>query len=74
MTKARKKGETAYSPQIEGAKENWHGAVRFDWTDGGLGIVQRIGWVGTKSTERVLLTPVQVRELVAFVRRCKEAK
>lgn len=60
--------KTRYSLDIEGDKGNYHAAVRFDYTNGYIGIDQ---WItGRNATcDRVLLTPVQVQELIAFVRR-----
>jgi hypothetical protein len=57
---------TNYSERIPGEPGNHHFAVRFDLTTGGyVGISQ---YEGEGLTDRVLLSPTQVRVLVAFVR------
>jgi hypothetical protein len=60
-----KSGTTEYSAEIEGTTGNYNYPVRFDITDGFLGVDQ------TKDgqIERVLLSPQQVKELIAFVKR-----
>lgn len=61
------KGETVYSDKIEGTRGNYAWPVKFDFTDGFVGIDQyRNG-----EMDRVLLSQVQVRELIAFVKRCE---
>lgn len=69
MSRVRKlaKGTTQYSLEIEGMKENYYSSVRFDITDGVVGIDQ---W-NRATAERVLLSPVQMQELVAFWNRYK---
>jgi hypothetical protein len=62
-------GITDYSDVIKGERRNHDHAVRFDVTDGFVGITQYsdtpVGRVG----DRVLLSPVQWRALVEFVGR-----
>jgi hypothetical protein len=58
-------GTTRYSAQIDGNKGNYGTAVRFDLTDGYLGID---GYKGHGVTERILLSPTQVKKLLAFVK------
>lgn len=65
--KERETGETTYSEEFPGDKRNWDWPVRFDFTDGYLGITQTAG-----STERVLLARSQLDELVRFVRERRE--
>jgi hypothetical protein len=60
------RGITAYGVKIEGIPQNYSWAVSFDITDGLVGISQCQGEAGT---DRVLLSPTQVEELIAFVRR-----
>ena len=57
--------DTRYSKRIKGAPSNWNLAARFDLTEGHLGIVN---FDGPKVTDRVLLSPEQVRELRKFLR------
>ena len=58
------KNETIYSLKIKGSPCNYNEAVAFDITDGNLGIDQfKTGHV----IERILLSPKQVKELIAFV-------
>lgn len=59
-------GITVYSLTIEGAKGNYNLPVRFDITDGFLGIDQ---YDNDVLQDRVLLSPVQFSELLAFVKR-----
>jgi hypothetical protein len=59
---------TEYSLKIEGMQGNYNYAVQFDITDGFLGIDQI---KDDGEIDRVLLSPMQVKELIAFVRRCK---
>jgi hypothetical protein len=56
-------GRTTYSEKIKGSPRNYGWAVRFDLTDGYLGITQ---FEGEAVKDRVLLSPAQVRELVNF--------
>lgn len=60
-----KKGETIYSDQIEGRRENYHWSVKFDLTDDSLGISQ----FDDDEIHRVLLSGNQVKELVKFLGR-----
>lgn len=60
------KGRTIYSDQIAGARGNYNWPVRFDSTDGHLGITQT---EGDKVKDRVLLSPKQVQELIKFCQR-----
>lgn len=62
----RNKGITHYSLKIEGAPCNYRWSVQFDITDGIVGIDQ---YVDGELKDRVLLTDMQVKELIAFVRR-----
>lgn len=64
----RVKGETKYSKQIEGDRANYYWPVRFDVTDGFVGITQYQSTTNDK-IERVLLSPVQVKQLISFVKR-----
>jgi hypothetical protein len=58
---------TKYSEQIKGDKRNYNWPVRFDMTTGGfLGISQLEGLDTVR--DRVLLSPNQVKELVAFIK------
>lgn len=59
-----RKGITVYSERIKGSPRNYNWQVRFDLTDGYLGISQI---EGDQVKDRVLLSPAQVRELVEFV-------
>lgn len=56
---------TIYSDKHPGDAGNYRWLVRFDRTSGYLGITQ---WRDDIWTERVLLSPSQVRALLAFVR------
>ena len=56
-------GQTTYGEKIKGTAGNYSWQVRFDLTDGYLGINQ---YDGETLKERVLLSPAQVRELVNF--------
>lgn len=64
-------GRTTYSEKIKGARGNYDWAVRFDLTDGYLGVNQ---YEGEKLKERILLSPAQVRELLNFVTGKKAAR
>jgi len=57
-------GLTTYSEKIKGSEGNYDWEVRFDLTDGFLGITQ---FEGQTVKDRVLLSPAQVRQLLAFV-------
>lgn len=57
-------GRTIYSEKIKGVPSNHNFAVRFDDTDGHLGITQ---FDGEAVSDRVLLSPDQVRKLLNFV-------
>ena len=59
-------GITHYSVSAQGARGNYQQEARFDWTDGYLGIVQS---GGPRNLDRILLSPSQVRALIAFVKR-----
>lgn len=56
-------GRTSYSEKIKGSPRNYGWTVRFDLTNGCLGITQ---FEGETVKDRVLLSPAQVRELVNF--------
>lgn len=60
------KGQTHYSDEIPGAKQNYDLSVTFDLTDGFLGISQKDAGV---VKDRVLLSPKQVEELTKFLAR-----
>ena len=66
-----KTGLTHYSQEVPGTPMNHGFVVRFDLTDGYLGVSQR----GRDSTwtNRVLLSPDQIQALLAFVRLKPEA-
>ena len=59
-----RKGITNYSERIKGSPRNYNWSVRFDLTDGCLGISQI---EGDEVKDRVLLSPTQVRGLIDFV-------
>jgi hypothetical protein len=58
------KGRTYYGEKIKGSPGNYGWQVRFDVTNGYLGISQYDGEI---LKDRVLLSPAQVRQLVEFV-------
>lgn len=58
------KGLTTYSEKIKGNSGNYNAQVRFDLTDGYLGITQ---FDGAEVRDRVLLSPAQARDLLNFV-------
>ena len=60
-----KNDETEYSLKIEGTRGNYDWSVQFDITNGFVGIDQ----ITDGEIDRVLLSPTQVKELIAFVRR-----
>lgn len=65
-----KADEIVYSEKIKGAPRNYRFAQRFDLTgDGVLGIQQ---FDGDKAVDRVLLSPQQVKCLIAFLREHKQ--
>ena len=57
-------GLTHYSAIVTGTSQNWHQDVRFDKTDGYLGISARQDghW-----KDRVLLTPTQIIALLKYL-------
>jgi hypothetical protein len=55
---------TEYSDEFAGNKRNYNLPVRFDLTGGYLGITQS---PGSGHSERVLLTPAQVRRLIGWL-------
>jgi hypothetical protein len=61
---AKNSGRTIYGEKIKGVPGNYNFAARFDITDGYVGITQ---YDGEAVTDRVLLSPAQVRELLNFV-------
>lgn len=63
---ATEEGVTNYSEKIDGEKRNHHKTARFDLTDGFLGITQTDS---DRVVDRVLLSPHQVKKLLAFVGR-----
>lgn len=58
-----RRGHTYYSKKVKGAQGNYDWPVRFDRTDGYIGVNQ---YDGEALKDRVLLSPAQVRELVKF--------
>lgn len=58
-------GRTTYSEMIKGTHGNFNWPVRFDLGDGYVGITQFDG--DGAVADRVLLSPEQVRELLAFL-------
>lgn len=58
-------GITTYSKDIPGARGNYEWPVRFDVTDGFVGVTQ---FDGNKVKDRVLLSPEQVKKLIAFIK------
>ena len=59
------KGEMRWSKEVAGDDGNYDWPVTFDVTDGYIGITQEHG--KERPIERVLLSPAQVRALLAFV-------
>ena len=57
-------GRTTYSEKVKGARGNYNWIVRFDLTNGYLGITQ---FEGDTVKVRVLLSPAQVKELLEFI-------
>lgn len=55
---------TVYSDRVQGDVGNFDWTVRFDVTDGYVGISQ---W-GDSGCERILLSPAQMKALFEFVR------
>jgi hypothetical protein len=68
---AKNTGRTTYSEKIKGDRGNFDWQVRFDLTDGFLGITQ---FDGEAVKDRVLLSPAQAKELVEFVSGKKTAR
>jgi len=68
---ARNNHLTTYSEKIKGDPGNYGWQVRFDLTDGYLGITQ---FDGEAVKDRVLLSPAQVRHLLAFVTEKKKSR
>ncbi len=60
------KGRTYYSEDCEGNRRNYGWPVRYDVTDGYIGVTQMDG---NKVKDRVLLSPKQVKKLVEFIGR-----
>lgn len=58
-------GITNYSAHVPGEVRNHHRPLRFDYTDGFIGIQEYEP--GGQIGERVLLSPKQWRELLKFV-------
>lgn len=58
---------STYSNELKGAKGNFNQPARFDMSRGFLGITQKT----EAGIDRVLLSPGQVRALVAFVQKSK---
>lgn len=65
------KGRTYYSEKIRGTPRNFNAQVRFDITDGYIGITQ---FDGLSVSDRVLLSPGQVRQLIEFVAKKKKSR
>jgi hypothetical protein len=57
------KERTTYSEKFKGDKGNYGWPVSFDVTDGYIGISQ----TGDTETERVLLSPSQVKAMLLFL-------
>lgn len=66
-TKAAARGMTVYSRRESGDTGNHRRAVRFDVTDGYVGITEYGGDDGTIVLERVLLSPKQWFALKRFM-------
>ena len=62
------RGRTEYSERVEGNRGNHNFGARFDMSDGYLGITQ---FDGDAIPDRVLLSPRQVQELLAFIDKMK---
>ena len=60
--------ETEYSDEYAGDERNYGLAVRFDQSDDGYVGISQNQMSGRQSMDRVLLSPAQVRALLAFVR------
>lgn len=60
-----RKGVTTYSREIKGAAGNYNWSAYFDHTDGYIGIRQH--------GEAILLSPAQVKALLAFVTETKRS-
>jgi hypothetical protein len=60
------RGDTTYSDEVPGERMNYDWAVRFDKTDGFIGITQYDEH--GKLKDRVLLSPDQLKALVVFAR------
>jgi hypothetical protein len=60
---------TYYGQPVDGEPGNHNLSARFDWTRGYLGITQKGGEWGAAGnvTDRVLLSPAQVRVLRTFL-------
>jgi len=56
------RGISYYSHDIKGERGNYEWSARFDFTDGYVGINQ-----DGNETQRVLLSPKQVKALIAFI-------
>jgi hypothetical protein len=66
MTQMMEEDQTVYSEIVDGDKANYDWRVRFDLTGGKyLGITQ---YEGDAVKDRILLSPNQVSELLAFLR------
>jgi hypothetical protein len=65
------KSITQYSTKIEGTWGNYKWPVSFDISNGFVGINQ---YEGETIKDRILLLPLQVQELIAFVNRQAEGK
>lgn len=65
MAKAKESGITYYSDKVAGAKANYDRAIRYDYTDGFVGIT---AFEGAKVVDRVLLSPIQVGRLLEFLK------
>ncbi len=62
-------GVTTYGKEIRGARGNYYWSVRFDAIDGFIGICQ---YENGDLKDRILLSPKQVDELMAFIRKCRQ--
>ena len=65
----KERGLTDYSERIQGEIRNHERAVRFDYTDGFVGINAYEGNASDAAlTDRILLSPGQWKAIVAFVK------
>lgn len=65
------RGRTYYSEKIKGDSGNYDFVVRFDVTDGYIGLTQ---YDGEEVKDRILLSPSQVTEFLNFARGKKSSR